>query len=501
MNENNLKSIKKDDKPLKSAMVLFSAKKPCKSTLLNSTEKVLAEDSDESCNSFSQNKENVRKNINFRDLDDSENNSSFLCKRSPFHQSFDNSNNSFNELNKQSPLFSRESEIDKIDSSVCQQISFLNGEDSKNLSKSSPIGLSKRQPLKERTDTYDSSFIDDDNNNSFSEPSSVSTDEKENDIFLEGDILTPPAAHIPKSERKVTTKSKFVDYRKCVTEKKVRHNVHKECSPIKKRPEKLLRKRIVILSDSSDEGNDNKSLPDISIPVNSTPIVITKDTKDDSSDDSSSSDGYGIEKIKASVRKTIAAKAVDDSLDRSSVAIDNEFLENGKEYDNSFIDDSVEESSSSSNSSYDSDDYSSEDLYEVDAENSLICDVNSADDTDSEHNSDHTKAGDSKRKTSKNKPRTSKSLTPKDGDLAANEKIEDQVYTPRTQPVQRIVLKAANKQTKTFLSSLSMENLGDERVCHPDALKYIKQYSRHKKELAKRYLNMGCLHNSTRKVL
>ena len=41
-------------------------------------------------------------------------------------------------------------------------------------------------------------------------------------------------------------------------------------------------------------------------------------------------------------------------------------------------------------------------------------------------------------------------------------------------------------QSKTFLCSLSMEYWADESRCHPDAIKYIKQYSRHKKELAAR---------------
>ena len=41
-------------------------------------------------------------------------------------------------------------------------------------------------------------------------------------------------------------------------------------------------------------------------------------------------------------------------------------------------------------------------------------------------------------------------------------------------------------RSKTFLCSLSMLNLENENQCHPDAVKYIKQYSRNKEELARR---------------
>ena len=489
MSENILKSISKEAKPSKSAMLLFSSKKPSKSSLINSDEKVLAGDSDESCNSFSENKENIRKNINFQQLDDSENNSSFLCKRSILHQSNENSNSSLKELNKESPLSSSES--DKNGSSICQG-AFLLPQENKNSSCITPTNLTKGFSRKECNELYDSSFINDEKNSSFSEHSSASGDEKEDDIFLEGDILTPPAAIIPKSERRIATKCKFVDYRKCVTDKKVRHNIRKETSPIKKITEKKsIRKRIVILSDSSEDEKETKVLPDISTPIHSTPILCAKDT----GNDSSGSDGYDIEKIKASVRKTVTLKEADNTLDRSSIAIQNESVENGKDYDDSFIDDSEgEESSSSSQSSYDSDDFSSEDLHEDEAENSTICDVNSADDTESEQSNDDTNRRDIRRKTSTVKPVTSKLLAPEDGipdDLDSNEKIRDEILRRTNKKVQAIVKKPMIIHTKTFLSSLSMENWDDERQCHPDALRYIKQYSRNKKELAKRYFSIS----------
>ena len=489
MSENTLKTISKEAKPSKSAMLLFSAKKPSKSSLLNSDEKVLAGDSDESCDSFSENKENIRKNINFQHLDDSENNSSFLCKRSILHQSYENSNDSLKKLNKESPLSSSES--DRNDTSICEG-AFLLPKENKNSSCITPTSLTKGFSRKECDKSYDSSFINDEKDSSVSEPSSVSSDEKEDDILLEGDILTPPAANIPKSERRVATKCKFVDYRKCVTDKKQKHNVLKEINTIKKSTEKKsIRKRIVILSDSSEDEKETKILPDISSPVHSTPIMCSKDT----GNDSSNSDSYGIEKIKASVRKTITQKGADNSLDRSSIAIHNESVENGKEYDDSFIDDSEgEESSSSSQSSYDSEDFSSDDLHQDEAENSFICNVNSANDTDNEQSNDETKPRDFKRKTSTVKPITSKILAPKDGvkdDLDSNKKIGDLVDSVRSKTVQPIVKKPAIRHTKTFLSSLSMENWDDERQCHPDALRYIKQYSRHKKELAKRYFSIS----------
>ena len=487
---NNLKAMSNVRKPMTKAMNLFSAKKPSKSSLLASAGNVLAEDSDDSNNSFSEHKVNIRKNIDFQELQDSSNDSSFLCQHKSMRRSFENSDNIFKQWNEK---HESNSENETNDASTSLRTSLLqHAEDDKLSCGIRQLKLRPEVPHKECNDTYDSSFIDDERNSTLSEQSNVSSDEKENDIFLEGDILTPPTMNIPKSERRVTAKSKFVDFRKCVTDKKQKHNILKEKSQTSKKSteNRSTRRRIVILSDSSDDNKENDNVANISIPTYSTPDMPIKNVANDSD---SSSDAYEIEKIKASVKKNFASKDTENSLDRSAIAIDNEFIEDGKKYDDSFIDDSDSDhsSSSSNESSYDSDDFSSDDLHEEEAENSLICDVNGTDDTnDDEAISLNILPGDLKRRISANKLNTSETsisldIIP-DPDLDAVRNIQDQVLLPSTKTPKILPKKLATKHTKTFLCSLSMENWDDERQCHPDALKYIRQYSRYKHELAKR---------------
>merc|ERR1712156_1167558 len=124
-------------------------------------------------------------------------------------RSFENSDNIFKQWNEK---HESNSENETNDASNSHRTSLLqHAEDDKLSCGIRQLKLQPEVPHKECNDTYDSSFIDDERNSTLSEQSNLSSDEKENDIFLEGDILTPPTMNIPKSERRVTAKSKFVD--------------------------------------------------------------------------------------------------------------------------------------------------------------------------------------------------------------------------------------------------------------------------------------------------
>ena len=479
-------------KPPSSAMLLFSAKKINKSYLLPTTEQVLAEDSDESNSSLSENKENVRKKINFLQLENSGNDSSFLCEQSAMRRSFHDSGHTSNQLVRKQHHKSCKS--DENTTPIFRKTFSLHPGENENSNNITPTKADMDYPPKQSNDsneTYDSSFIDDRKSSTCSDQSSESSGEKENDIFLDGDILTPPITNIPKSERKAQTKSKFVNYRKCVTEKKQKHTSLKGRSQIQKEcaDRKLQRKRIIIPSDSSDDNEGKEILAGMSTSNQLTPVMSKKESNNNSDE---SSDEYDIEKIKASVRQPFRSKETNIVLDQTSEAIDNELEKDVTNYDDSFIDDSEgEESCLSSSQSYsDSDDLSSEDLDEGEAENSLICDVDGGSDSeDGDFNSVLKEPDDIKRKESTtnelNRPELISS-NDEDNSLELDEGVPERIGIPKTKLKKLIYKKASSTNTKTFLCSLSMENSDDERQCHPEAIKYIKQYSRHKKELAKR---------------
>ena len=275
-----------------------------------------------------------------------------------------------------------------------------------------------------------------------------------------------------KSQRRTCAKSKFELYKKCVTDKKNKDDIksHKTPKPKFLSASKTPRRRIVVQSDSSEEEEeyDSSKIPQILSPASEVR------TQSEQENGSSGSDTFEIDKIKDNVRKNILKATSSGIFPEKHNSINNELVENGENYDNSFINDSESEDidSTTSQSTSEADDSLEDDLELQPAESSLICDLTGIDD----QNEDILEPNNS--------------LHPNEKKLPGG---RNPIYQPpkaKTNERDCFINKGKPNSlskpiTKTFLSSLSTENW-DENECHPEAVKYVKHFSRHKQELAKR---------------
>ena len=475
---------------LNASQLFSTAKKNIHSQPQFSNSKILAEDSDDNASFIGEeDKENVCRKISFAQSGDSSNDSSYLLSildtQSPFHKKEDEcssqdiseihifrSNDSSLEHNdsKQSRLTSQDHPKEFGKNSNCDS-------DTTRPSRKTKTDVSNiSQPGDEKRfhEVYDSSFIDDedDGNITSSDGCSESSVQSASELFSDGDIPTPPSVQLHKSQRRTCAKSKFELYKKCVTDKKNKDDIksHKTPNPKYLSASKTPRRRIVVPSDSSEdeEEYDNSKIPQILSPASE------ERTQSEQENGSSGSDTFEIDKIKDNVRKNILKANSSGMFSEKHNSINNELVENGENYDNSFINDSESEDidSTTSQSTSEADDSLADDLELEPAESSLICDLNGIDDQDEDSSEPNN------------------SLNPNEKKLTGG---RNPIYQPpKVKTNERDFFISKGKPntlskpiTKTFLSSLSTENW-DEKECHPEAVKYVKHFSRHKQELAKR---------------
>ena len=475
---------------LNASQLFSTAKKNIHSQPQFSNSKILAEDSDDNASFIGEeDKENVCRKISFAQSGDSSNDSSYLLSildtESPFHKKEHEC--SSQDISETHIIRSNDFSLEHNDST---QSRLTSQDRPKEFGKNSNCDFNTTRPSrKSKTDVsnisqpgdekrfhevYDSSFIDDEDdcNISSSDQCSESSVQSASELFSDGDIPTPPSVQLHKSQRRTCAKSKFELYKKCVTDKKNKDDIksHKTPKPKFLSASKTPRRRIVVPSDSSEdeEEYDNSKIPQILSPA------CEERTQSEQEIGSSGSDTFEIDKIKDNVRKNILKASSSGIFSEKHNSINNELVENGENYDNSFINDSESEDidSTTSQSTSEADDSLADDLELVPAESSLICDLNGIDDQDEDSFEPNN------------------SLNPNEKKLPGE---RNPIYQPpkvKTNERDFFINKGKPNSlgkpiTKTFLSSLSTENW-DEKECHPDAVKYVKHFSRHKQDLAKR---------------
>ena len=475
---------------LNASQLFSTAKKNIHSQPQFSNSKILAEDSDDNASFIvEEDKENVCRKISFTQSGESCNDSSYLLSnsvtQSPFHKTEDEClskdrsethifeindiSQEHNDFTQSSPTF-QDHPKEFGEKSNCDSDTARPSEKTK----IDASNISQPGDEKQYHEVYDSSFIDDedDGNITSSDGCSEGSVQSASELFSDGDIPTPPSVQLHKSQRRTCTKSKFELYKKCVTNKKNKDDIKSHKTPKAKflSASKTPRRRIVVPSDSSEneEEYDSPKMPQILSPASK------EKTQSEQEDGSSGSDTFEIDKIKDSVRNKILKPDSSSSFSEKQNSINNELVENGENYDESFINDSESEDidSTTSQSTSEADDSLADDLELEPAESSLICDLTGIDD----QNEDNLEPNDSLNPNEKKLPdgRNPIYQPPK---VKTNER---DFFNNKGKPNSLI-----KPITKTFLSSLSTENW-DEKECHPDAVKYVKHFSRHKQELAKR---------------